>query len=301
MEPEQVKQPGLAGHPVSGEELPALLRQSLRNKTSFRYKPYALIDMGRIQGDLRQQVVKKLEKFNFIPLLDEPGYQQLKAFGVLLIYGPDHDNTDLLDAWGDCNGDIISAWIVSRLSAQRLATHFSQTTHAVDASDTSYLLRYYDPKIIPILHRFADQEWARRFFDPIKVWWHPVATPTHEYWNPIKGHDRLTPLQKKMPLILTDELWDALETDPFPYQALNALEKELPFCFTSDCYGVRLAQIESLLDSGKNEGLKTHDDLFVYARALLENPDRTGQADWQAALRQAVAEEAPLAAYFAPT
>jgi len=277
--------------------LPGLLSEEARRLRRI----YAIIDMGRIHGDLRQSIVNKLESFEceYISLLDEP-YQRFQAFGPLLVYTTANDPT-LLNVFGACNGDVVSAWVISSVFADPLALHLKQVIHAVDADNAQYLLRYYDPVIIPILRRLADKEWWRKFFSPFTAWWYPVATPTQETWRRIAGDKNPMPLRKKMPLPLTDELWAALETDPLPYQVLNAVEQEFPARFTSDCYGVRVAQVERLLDAGKACGLKTHDDLFSYARALLEDPARAGKPDWQAALRRAAASEAPLSAYFTPT
>ena len=284
---------------VTLEELPGFLRKEVEQLSRYVFlRLHALIDMGRQRNDLREEVNGKLEDFRCTPLLDDPSHPQLTEFGAMLVSSG--SDAALLDAWGGCNGDIVSAWIVSGSSIQTLAKHFRRSTFAYDTNNTQYLLRYYDPKITPILHRVADKEWVDWFFKPMVAWWYPIATPTQESWSRIKGGGRTVALEKKS-LVVGEELWDALVTDPFPYEVLNAVEQEFPSAFESKCYGVRLAKVESMLETGKESGLQTLDDLFVYVRALLEDPTRAGQPDWQAALQKAAADEAPLEAYFTQT
>jgi len=215
----------------------------------------------------------------------------------LLVFAP-NDNADaLLDAWGGSDGDVISAWIVSKSDGKQMAKHFRANTLAYDANEQEYLLRYYAPRILPILHREADKNWARQFFNPIIAWWYPVATPTQETWSRIEGGKQQAG-EMKMPLILSGELWDAMINDPFPHNLLTVAEQKFPSAFENDCYGVRLAKVESLLKAGKEKGLETRDDLFVYAMALLEEPEREKEPRWQEAVRKAVADEAPLRMYF---
>jgi len=276
------------------ENLPGLLRDDLEHVAPHLY---VLVDMGRLRGDLREEVIKKLDYFKYLPLLDKPQYQHLKPFGAFLVFAPDDDHAALLDEWGGCDSEIVSAWLLSQSQPRWLAAHFRQGTFAYEPDGTRYLLRYYDPKTTPILHRVADRQWVRWFFGPVAAWWYPVATPAHESWSRIEGEGKLALSQRKR-LILTEELLDALQTDPFPYHVLNALEQEFPASFGSNCYGVRLAQVENLLQAGKESGLEMRDDQFIYARAIFENPARAGQPDWQAAVQNAAAGKAPLSAYF---
>jgi len=288
-------------HNVDPGRLGDLLRDDLRprhERSTLIPHLHALIDMGRIQGDLRVEVEKRLEVFSSTPLLDDPRYEQLKQHGALLVSGLKHDDVALLDEWGACNGEIISAWIVSEMRIFALIEHLRQAVFAYDMNNVRYLLRFYDPLITPVLHRLADKKWVDWFFSPMRAWWYPVATPTEETWSRIAGGGKLM-LGKTESLVLTEELWDALKSDPFPYRLLNFAEQKYPSFFESDCYGVRLAKVESLLETGKKQGLNTQNDLTAYVLALLEDPMRAEEPRWLEAVQRAVAGYAPLKNYFA--
>ena len=280
------------------ESLPEHLRGALA--AHERHNPphlYALLDMGRIQGQLREEVADKLETSCAIPLINDPKYAQIKYHCAQLVSDPDGSDEELLKAWGDCNGDVVSAWIVSRTSMPTLARHLCNAAFAYDQNKVRYVLRYYDPLSLPILYRLADKQWLHWFFLPMDAWWYPVATPMEETWSRIEGGGRPIALPPKEPLVMGEELWDALAGDPFPYQLVEFVEKEKPSLFGDMCYGVRLAKIEDLLKAGESNGLEQADDLFIYVTALLEVPSRAEEPLWQAALQKAVANEAPLRTY----
>jgi len=277
-------------HNISLEDLPGYLQEE-------QGYLYALIDMGALRDDLREDVVGKLENCSYQHLFDDPRYPQLKEFSALLVSGPENNNAALLDEWGGCNSDIVSAWIISKIPPTGLVKHLCMATFAYDPDNTEYVLRYYEPRITPILHRVADKEWVRWFFRPLVAWWYPIATPQDETWSRIEGEGK-TLIWQRTKLVVSEELKDALITHPFSHQVLNYLEKEFPSNFNSDCYGVRLAQVEALLDAGKESGLQTLEDLYVYARAMFEDPALAEQLGWQAALKKAVANEAPLKTYY---
>jgi hypothetical protein len=284
---------------VAQESLDACLRNDLAShpETSERHHLYMLIDMGRLPETLRHDTTQKLKAFETLSLLANPQYAELEAYSALLVYDPDDRADALLDAWGGCNSNIVSAWIVSKLYARPLATHLRQAAFAVDTDKTSYLLRWYDPLITPVLHRLADQEWVCNFFNPIVGWWYPVSTPKEETWSRITGAGDTRGVQIPPPR-LTEELWEALENDPFPYRLLNILEENAPSVFESDCYGVRLAKVEAILETGKKHGLNKQIDLSVYVLSLLEAPERADEVRWQVAVQEAAADRAPLETYF---
>lgn len=293
---------------IDQKSLPDALRADLASapENSRPYTLYLLIDMGRLPDELRPEVLEKLKAFKFFSLVKDARdkrYEGLEAHGPLLVADSANNANNvkpLLEAWGECNSNIVSAWITSNVRADILATHLRRARFAVDANDKHYLLRWYDPLITPVLHRLAEKEWVRMLLFPILGWWYPIATPTEETWHRIGGDAHMTIHRIMPPLRMTEELWAALESDPFPYQLLSFVEEKLPSVFDADCYGVRLAKIEELLDVGKKQGLSTrNDDLTVYVLALLEEPARATEPRWQAALNAAVAGFTPLKTYFA--
>jgi hypothetical protein len=98
--------------------------------------------------------------------------------------------------------------------------------------------------------------------------------------------------------VLNEALWEAMVSDPFPYQILSVAGERFPTAFESDCYGVRIAKIEEMLKEAREQGLDRQDDLVIYVLSLLDAATRKLDADWQEALQRAVAGKAPLRAYF---
>ena len=298
MKPEQPEQT----HDIPLKNLPEYLRaesEAFRKRYSTANFLYVLLDMPRIQGEAREKAVEKLEGFKYEPLIKDTRYPALTWHGPQLVHGGKGGDEALLDAWGESDGEIVSAWIVSKARPQPLARHLRKNVFVKDVSGQEFLLRYYDPKTLPILHRVADQKWVEWFLFPIKAWWYPVATPTEENWSRIQGSGRIGAPEPDVSLVIGEELWDALVSDPLAYEVLNVAEKKFPAAFESKCYGVRLAQIENLLESAKANGLEARADQLAYAIALLGDPARADEPRWQAAIQSAAAEEAPLKTYFA--
>ena len=308
---------------VALKDLLEVLRSELfvDTREGVQKRVYALIDMGRTQGELRTRVDKKLKRTALsAPLLHGPRYAEaiksqlvpLLAWGWGqgeqaagwsrddVLYSWNRADMAFLDEWAEENGDVISAWLVSRFSPRELTEHLRKAIFVNDMVDgTPYLLRYYDPLITPVLHRVADKAWVEWLFAPILSWWYPVATPREERWSCIAGGGEKLP-EEAVPLPLTEELLEALNNDPFPYRLLNKAEQKCPSAFESDCYGVRLAKIEELLASGKEQKLKKEKSLELYVLTLLENPDIVKDVRWQAAVKKAAAGIEPLKNYFEP-
>jgi hypothetical protein len=145
---------------------------------------------------------------------------------------------------------------------------------------------------------------VRWLFGPLVSWWHPIATKAGESWHRLQG-GALTLPKGANPyaypglLVFSEELWAALESDPLPYRLLNFIEQDYPALLKDECYGIRLARVEDLLQAGKQQGLSAANDLGVYVLALLEAPVRAEESRWQEALRMAAAGLTSLDAYFA--
>lgn len=257
---------------------------------------YALVDMARVPAKSRSQVSAILPKFNAHSLLVDPRYAKLQEHGPFLVAPFDGNTETLLAALGDSTSDVISAWIIAKLPPDDMAAHLRQATFALDWQKTRHLLRWYDPLITPTLFRLGDAKWVESFLSPIHTWWHPIDTPQEETWSRIEGGgDNVVPSCGT--LHIGEELWEALVSDPLPYQLLNYVEETDPSVFGSSCYGVRLARVEDLLHAAKDQGLEVLDDQTIYVIAMLDSPARAQELRWQKAMRLAVAGQAPLRAY----
>ena len=259
---------------------------------------YALIEAGRLPKEERPQIMDRLRAYGALSLIHEDShYEQLKERGPMLVVCPE-GNAALLSAFGHCNSNIVSGWILSKLEAQPLAAHLRHAMRARGPDKKGYLMRWYDPLIAPVLLRLGDPVWIQWLLGPITGWWYPVDTPRQETWSRVAGRNEAAAPVPVPPLAVSEELWDALVSDSLPYQVLSVAGETLPAAFESDCYGVRLARIEDILGTARQQGLKEQEDLMVYVLSLLEAPSRSQEERWQTAIRQTAAGQAPLRAYY---
>ena len=273
IQPEQPEQPE---HNVALKDLSGLLRGELQPQregdTLVSRSLHALLDVGRMRESLRVEIEKKLKKVSFKPLLLDPEFAEFRLHYAYLVSGLDSEDAALFEKWVKSNSDFVSAWIVTELSAFEMASHLRKAIFAWDeTTNTRYMLRFYDPLITPVLHRVADRKWVDWFFGPILAWWYPVATPQERTWSRIEGGGQNVSEEPPLPLTLTEEIVEALDSYPLQVQTLNLVEQRFPSAFESDDYGVRLAKIEELLEDGKKQGLRKENDLIAYVLYLLEN------------------------------
>ncbi|MDR1064677.1 MAG: DUF4123 domain-containing protein [Azoarcus sp.] len=259
---------------------------------------YTVVDIASLPENARPKVIASLKSIGAKPLLDGPRYAAVKDYGPMLASHPGGNVEAMLDAFGECDSDIVSAWLVSKLDAEALAAHLRPAIFAQGPDRARYLLRWYDPLITPVLFRLADPAWVKWFLGPISAWWYPVDTPQQETWSRFAGGSGHAAEPPPGPLVFSEELWEALVSDPLPYQILSYAGESMPSAFESSCYGVRAAKIESMLDVARRQGLKEDEDLTTYVLSLLEVPSRAQEARWQTAIRQAAAGQAPLTAYY---
>lgn len=261
-------------------------------------KLYALIDKARLPESDRQNIASKLKSFTVLPLLDEPKYAHLKEHCAMLVSHPSGSAGSLLHEFGLYNSNIISAWIVSKLEAQELAFHLRLAAFAYGSDNTRYVLRWYDPLTTPVLFRLGDSVWTKWFLSVVAAWWYPVDDHKGEAWNRVKGGELAISHPPEKPLMISEELWDALSNDPLPYRILSVAEENIPSAFKSGCYGVRLAKVEGMLDTAKQQGLSNQGDLMTYVLSLLAVPTLTQEKRWQTAMQQAASGQTPLKSYF---
>jgi hypothetical protein len=216
----------------------------------------------------------------------------------MLVSHPDDEADALLDVFGHCDSNTVSAWIVSKMDAASLASHLCHAAFCYAPDKVRYLLRWYDPLTMSTLLRLADREWVKWFLAPMNSFWYPVDTPQKETWSRVEGGGDFEAATSPVSLHCGEELWEAFVNDPLPYHLLNTIEESNPSVFKESCYGVRLAKIEEMLAAGKQQGLRSKDDLAVYVWSLLEDPSRAQENRWQMAVKQAAKGQRSLSAYF---
>jgi hypothetical protein len=266
---------------------------------------YAIVNQGRLTDAQRAEFKRATAQLEVLPLITDPKYKPLQPYAAVLVCPPNADappeeRLAAVKHLFKYNSDIISGWLTSRYSPEAMAAHLENATYAYKLDGSAYFLFYHNPATLPLLRRLATQEWANWFFDPVFSWRYPVDTPTEEIWASIKGYglDMLANPPAPPRLVMSEELWEAMAGDPYPYTLLDFLNTQPGLAFNSTCFGVRLAQVEDLLAQAKKAGIQSQSDLATYVTALLQEPTRAQEPRWQAAVQAAAQNSAPLRQYY---
>ena len=303
---------------VQANELPWVIESEM--KELHGHTPvylYAVADQGRFTEKQRKTFKAQTVSLRVTPLILDPRFENLRPHYAALVYPVFGERPDLSPSWifrtvsrlFRFDSNIISGWITSHFPPEVLVEHLSGATYAYrppedeeSPKDNAFFLSYYDPLVLPLLHRLAPSRWTEWFFRPIISWRYPIDTAAEEQWNRIAGA-RLHPshydrLARPARLDIPDELWDAMISDPLPYALLDFLNTQSGLAFNSDCYGVRLAQVESMLEDARARGLSREEDLGAYVAALLQEPDLLREPRWQESVQSAARGQMPLSTYF---
>ncbi len=252
----------------------------------------AVCDMAELDDTLRSNVRERFAGKS-LPLLRDPRWHALLPYSPLLVTAESADNQGHHRLMGGFSHDLRNAlhgWIISRVAPEQLAEHLARALVAYGPDGAAYLLRHYDPSVLSVLYRRAPPDWWRDFISPIASWWVPKGDTKVQRWGRIAGQvsAQASPLS---PLLIDQELWQALAGDPLPHRLLQAVDTHTPELLDNECKAVRLARIESLLDNARQAGLSTHEDLHDYVFLSLASATAGLHADrcWSMALGAAVA------------
>lgn len=257
----------------------------------------AVCDVAELDDELRNAVNERFAGHTH-PLLQEPAWHALHPYSPVLLAAESADSrghNSLAGAFNRGLRNALHGWIVSAVPPERLAAHLAQAILAHGPDGTAYLLRYYDPHVLPVLYQQAPPTWWREFMAPIASWWVPKADTQVQRWGRIPGL-AATQFGPPSPLVIDDALWQALIGDPLPHRLLHAVETHKPELLDNPCRGIRLARVEALLANAHVAGLSQHDDLHDYVFLSLAQGTEHLAADryWQAAVRAAVAGQGRL-------
>jgi hypothetical protein len=283
-------------------KMPTSLYASLRLNLAERTGPctlVALIELGKLDDALRQRFLDgHSPRSRVVPMIQKAEFAEIAPYGPVLHFHQDGPQA-LLDEMGGYDSDTVSAWIVSVLPPEELAKHLGHFLFAWPQKNHNleYIVRYYEPATLPTLHKLAAKHWVRGLFEPVFNWWYPVVTATGAYWTYIEGEGKapnpiLVDATRHLPL--TEEIWEALESDVLPYKITNVLQEQMPGLFKADCYGVRVAQVEEQIVAGREKGLRDDNDLLMYVWHLLEQPNIHTDPRWNEAVARAARSEAAL-------
>ena len=257
----------------------------------------AVCDIAELDDGLRNAVHERFAGHTF-PLLREPAWHALHPYSPLLLGAASADcagHTKLAGAFTGRLRGALHGWIVSTIAPDRLAEHLGQAFVARGPDGAGYLLRYYDPWVLPVLSQEAPRQWWRTFITPIASWWVPKADTKVQRWGRIPGFGA-THADPLPPLMIDQALWQELMGDSLPHRLLQSMETHLPDVLDDPCRGVRLARIEVLLKGAREAGLSTHDDLHDYVFLSLTQGATRLAADrnWLWAMRAAAARKGRL-------
>lgn len=257
----------------------------------------AVCDMAELSDELRNAIHQRFAR-NTFPLLREPAWQALNPYSPLLVGADSADSAGYTRLAGALGGNLrgaVHGWIVATVAPERLAEHLARAIVARGPDGAAYLLRYYDPWVLPVLSQEAPRQWWREFITPIASWWVPRADTQVRRWGRIPGLGA-THVNPLLPLTIDQTLWQALIGDSLPHRLLQSVEAQLPDVLDHPCRGVRLARIEVLVNGARKAGLSTHDDLHDYVFLSLTQGTARLAADrnWLWAMRTAATGEGRL-------
>ncbi|WBX87278.1 DUF4123 domain-containing protein [Achromobacter mucicolens] len=267
-----------------------------------------LIAVSDIAGldDSMRHAVNDLFGGRCYPLLQNEKWAALRPYSPLLLAARSTTLADCGNLMEAFHGRLLNAlqgWIISTQPADALATHLSDATLARGPDGCTYLLRYYDPLVLPILHQRADPGWWNSFVAPIVSWWVPGANVERRLWSRVPGNgDRAGNTFPLEMLTMDADLWQALAEDPFPHRLLREAQTHEPSLFDTDCRYVRLARVRTHLKAAEMLGLSSSEDLHDYVFMALSRPAQQLRDDsqWQLALQMAASGNGRLgAAYLA--
>ncbi len=253
----------------------------------------AVSDMASLDDPMRQAVSDQFSDRCY-PLLRHERWNALRPYSPLLVAARSTDLADcgsLIEAFQGRLHNALQGWIISALPPDTLATHLSRATLARGPDGCTYLLRYYDPLVLPVLHQKADPAWWRGFIAPVVSWWIPGADLERRLWGRVPGRGVQVGTTEQLPMLDIDaNLWQALAEDPFPHRLLREAEAYEPTLFDTDCRYVRLARVRNHLAIAKALGLSSSENLHDNVFMALGRPAQQLQSDtrWQRAVQTAL-------------
>lgn len=253
----------------------------------------AVSDMAGLDEPMRRAVSDQFRDCSY-PLLQHERWNALRPYSPLLVAARSTDLTDcgsLIEAFQGRLHNALQGWIISTQPADVLATHFGRATLAQGPDGCSYLLRYYDPLVLPVLHQLADRAWWRAFIAPVVSWWLPGADLERRLWGRVPGGGVRVGTTEQLPMLSIDgNLWQALAEDPFPHRLLREAEAYQPSLFDTDCRYVRLTRVRNHLATAKALGLSSSENLHDYVFMALSRSAQQLQSDprWQRAVQTAI-------------
>lgn len=252
----------------------------------------AVSDIAGLDETLRSAVSEQFSGRSH-PLLRQEQWLALRPYSPLLLAARSAEIADCGSLVEEFQGRLHNAlhgWIISTLPPAELASHLSHATLAQGPDGGTYLLRHYDPFVLPVLHQTADPAWWKAFIAPVVSWWIPRADSERRLWGRLPGngvHARKPPPPPT--LIMDAHLWNALSADPFPHRLLREAEEHEPSLFDTDCRNVRLARVMAHLDAARSLGLSSSESLHDYVFMALSRPAQQLHNDrhWQHAVQAA--------------
>lgn len=201
------------------------------------------------------------ERPRFISLLRDGAALDAVLAGPLLIQLDNDLNpgfvTSLLTLLREHNA---VSFLSSSVPVSNLVRHLTYLTDVVHDDGTEWVMRYFDPRILPIWIGSLTEAQGQRVLSPVYRWIYMAVGGNAEI---LQGRSADVSLDHSV-IYMTAPQCEHLMTCSLPYSILASVDDENPALFMGKPYTHRLAIINQLVRAGRAHGLHSFMDLKAY-------------------------------------
>lgn len=254
--------------------------------TSHRY---ALVEMGALPIQARSLLIDSVAGA-YWSLIRDTAQEHLIREGPWLLR-PDPAS---LAAWQDLEGlsCALHAWIDSPLEGDALAKQLAPAMTIECPERRAWLLRFYLPNTIRVLHAETQASWYAALFSGITRWW---CRDDRQHWQPLAGLPADGIAHDAWRLSADEALWQALRGDPEVMALTTQLLRDMPGVFEGLCACDRPRRVEKALAAADAAQLTRPDDRRTYAYLwLIQGESHLKEAPMADCIAQAAQGGSPL-------
>jgi hypothetical protein len=163
----------------------------------------------------------------------------------------------------------VVSFIFSQLDVSNLAIHLGGLTNIVDDDNTEWVMRFFDPRILPLWLDVLTPAQQKHVLAPIYRW--VYIDPSAQVKTVVGGDDPLVRLAEPFRFELSQQN-DLLEKT-VPYNLIAAVEADDSGLIQDWSFFYRYEQFKRLADVAKNHGIHTMVDMKAFATLALRVRD----------------------------
>ncbi len=225
-----------------------------------------------------------------VPLMQGKELGHLTSDGPWLVKLEGNVPAEIARLNADLGAHSIIGHVSSYLPAHELGGHLSRALVALMPDESTVLLRSYTPRVLAALYPRKDCTWHPWFFGPINDWWSGSDKSQQHFQG-----GALKALPDYQPIVLDQQLLDALAIDPQAIALLDEINRSVPTVLSSKCPGMRLEQIELALGKARKSGLTHPEDQLLFATlTLLDGTSPDTSQSWPKVLDLVRTQQLPL-------